>query len=55
MATTAQINDLIGRGGANKRAACAARSYEQVRAVLCETTTRNYHIYCSDHNLSKQS
>ena len=38
----------------NKRAARAARTYEQVRAVLCKTTTWNYHIYRFDDNLSMQ-
>ena len=34
--TTAQIKNLIGRVKKNNRAARAARSYEQVRAVLCK-------------------
>ena len=34
----------------NKRAARAARTYEQVRAILCKTTT--YFIYSFDDNLS---
>ena len=37
--TKPQINNLIGRVRKNKRAARAARTYEQVRAVLCKTTT----------------
>ena len=37
--TTPQIKNLIGRVWKNKRAARAARTYEQVRAVLCTTTT----------------
>ena len=36
--TTAQIKNLIGRVKKNNRAARAARSYEQARAVLCKTT-----------------
>ena len=36
---TPQIKNLIGRVRKNKRAARAARTYEQVRAVLCKTTT----------------
>ena len=36
--TTPQIKNLIGRGSENKRAARAARTYEQVRAILCKTT-----------------
>ena len=39
----------------NNRAARAARSYEQVRAVLCKTTTWNYHIYPFDEYLSMQT
>lgn len=31
---TPQIKTLIGRVRNNKRAACATRTYEQVRAVL---------------------
>ena len=34
-ATTPQIKNLIGRASENKRAARAARTYEQVRAILC--------------------
>ena len=34
----------------NKRAARAARTYEQVRAILCKTTT--YLIYSFDDNFS---
>ena len=39
--TTPQIKykNLIGRASENKRAARAARTYEQVRAILCKTTT----------------
>ena len=37
--TTPQVRNLIGRPSENKRAARAARTYEQVRAVLCKTTT----------------
>ena len=37
--TTPQIKNLIGRVRKNKRAARASRTYEQVRAVLCKTTT----------------
>ena len=37
--TTPQINNLIGRASENKRAARAARTYEQVRAILYKTTT----------------
>ena len=37
--TTQQIKNLIGRVSENKRAARAARTYEQVRAILCKTTT----------------
>ena len=37
--TTPQINDLIGWMRKTNRAARAARTYEQVRAVLCKTTT----------------
>ena len=37
--TTPYIKILIGRVGKNKRAARTARTYEQVRAVLCKTTT----------------
>ena len=36
----------------NKRTARAARTYEQVRAILCKTTTPNYLIYSFDDNLS---
>ena len=35
--TTPQIKNLIGRVRKNKRAAHAAHTYEQVRAVLCKT------------------
>ena len=34
--TTPQIKNLIGRASENKRAARAARTYEQVRAILCK-------------------
>ena len=40
--TSLQIKNLIGRASENKRAAPAARvarTYEQVRAILCKTTT----------------
>ena len=37
--TTPQIKNLIGRVRKNKRAARAARTNDQVRAVLCKTTT----------------
>jgi len=50
--TTPQIKNLIGRASENKRAARAARTYEQVRAILCKTTTWNYLIYSFDDNLS---
>ena len=52
--TTPQIKNLIGRVRKNKRAARAARTYEQVRAVLCKTTIWDYHIYRTDANLSIQ-
>ena len=52
--TTPQIKNLIGRVKKNKRAARAARTHEQVRAVLYKTTTRNYHIYRTDDSLSIQ-
>ena len=51
---TPQIKNLIGRVRLNKRAARAARTCEQVRAVLCQTTTSNYHIYRLDDNSSIQ-
>ena len=50
--TTPQVKNLIGRVSENKCAASAARTYEQVRAILCQTTTWNYLIYCFDDNLS---
>ena len=50
--TTPQIKNLIGRASENKRAARAARTYEQVRAILCKTTTWNYLIYSFNDNLS---
>ena len=37
--TTPQIKNLIGRTSENKRAALAARTYEQVHAILCKTTS----------------
>ena len=37
--TTPQIKNLIGPANENKRAARAARTYEQVRAMLCKITT----------------
>ena len=42
--TTPQIKNLIGPANENKRAARAACTYEQVRAILCKTTTRNYNL-----------
>ena len=50
--TTPLIKNLIGRVWKNNRAARVARAYEQVRAVLCKTTTLNYHIYRFDEYLS---
>ena len=50
--TTPQINELIAWMRKNNRAARAARTYEQERAVLCKATTWNYHIYCYDEHLS---
>ena len=50
--TTPQIKNLIGRASENKRAARAARTYEQVRVILCKTTSSNYLIYSFDDNLS---
>ena len=47
--TALQVKNLIGRASENKR---AARTYEQVRAILCKTTTWNYLIYSFDDNLS---
>ena len=38
----------------NKRAARVARTYEQVRAMLCKTTTWNYDVYRFDDNLGIQ-
>ena len=35
--TTPQIKNLIGRARENKRAARAAGTYEQVRAILCKS------------------
>ena len=52
--TTLQMKNLIGRVRKNKRAARAARTYEQVRTVLCKTTAFNYHIYHFDDTLSIQ-
>ena len=37
--TTPQIKNLIGQASEIKSAARAARTYEQVRAILCKTTT----------------
>ena len=34
--TRPQIKNLIGRASENKRATRAARTYEQVRAILCK-------------------
>ena len=50
--TTPQINNFIGRASENKRAARAARTYEQVRAILYKTTTWYYLIYSFDDNFS---
>ena len=50
--TTPQIKNLIGRASENKRAARAARTYEQVRAILYKTTTWNDLIYRFDDSLS---
>ena len=52
--TTSQIKNLIGRVKKKTRAAHAARTYEQVHAILCKTTTWNYHIDRLDDNLSIQ-
>ena len=49
--TTPQVKNLIGPASENKRAARAARTYEQVRAILCKTTW-NYLIYSFDDNFS---
>ena len=49
--TTPQINNLIGRASENKRAARAARTYEQVRAILGKTTEITS-FYSFDDNLS---
>ena len=38
----------------NNRVARAARSSEQVRAVLCKTTMLNYHIHRFDEYVSIQ-
>ena len=38
----------------NKRAARAARTYEQVRAILCKTTTWNYNVYRFDDHVGIQ-
>ena len=38
----------------NERAARVARTYEQVLAILCKTTTWNYNVYRFDDNLSIQ-
>ena len=50
--TTPQIKNLIGRASENKRAARAARTYEQARAILYKTTTWNDLIYRFDDSLS---
>ena len=50
--TTPQIKNLIGRASENKRAARAARTYEQVRAILYKTTTWKYLVYSFNDNLS---
>ena len=48
------IKNLIGRVWKNNRAARAARTYEQVRAVLCKITY--YHkVYPFDEYLSMQT
>jgi len=52
--TTPQIKNLIGEVWKNKRAARAARSYEQVRAVICKTTTPNHRIHRPDEYPSIQ-
>ena len=52
--TTPYTKNLIGRVCKTNRAARAARSCEQARAVLCKTTTWNYHIYRFDEYLSMQ-
>ena len=44
-----QIKNLIGRVSENKR---AARTYVQVRSILCKITMWNYLIYSFDDNLS---
>ena len=49
--TIPQIKNLIGRVRKNNRAARATPTFEQVRAVLCKTTTWNYHIYRFAYNL----
>ena len=49
--TTPQIKNLIGQVKKNKRATRVARTYEQARAVLCEATTRNFHIEHTTVNL----
>ena len=50
--TEPQIKNLIGRASESTRAARAARTYEQVRAILRKTTTWTYRIYSFDDNLS---
>ena len=50
--TTPQIKNLIGRASENKRAARAARTYDQVRAILYKTTTWNDLIYRFDDSLN---
>ena len=50
--TTPKIENLIGRASENKRAARAARTYEQVRAILYKTTTWKDLLYSFDDNLS---
>ena len=50
--TTPQIKNLIGRASENKRAARAARTCEQVRAILYKTTTWYYLIHSFDDNFS---
>ena len=50
-----RINNFICGTRKNKRAARAARTLEQSRAVLCKTTTCNSHSFGFYDNLSKYS
>ena len=50
--TTPQIKNVIGRASENKRAARAARTYQQGRAILYKTTTWKYLVYSFNDNLS---